>query len=410
MRLRFIGILAVLAMLTLALAAPVAATHTINVTDHTLGNGFDNPCGSNAAVKINQTDIAADQHTYTFAGLDLVLVLNASYVEGELDSVTVVSISGGSAASIYVHAGEGTLLQLVSGMVVNPEKGISFVLFCIAPPSPTLSLEKVVTGTNASTTQAFSFSVDGGTAVSISASSAALQVGTTAKQYTIAEGTLPAGWSLAGIDCTGNALAEQVVGNMVTVTVGANEDVICTFTNSFLTVTAPSPSLTLDKNVTSGNAALVFGFTLNNAAITGLSSTDAPRVIATAAGSYTIVETAQSGWNLASVVCRDNATSTTLTTTAVTNGVTVTVGADQDVTCVFTNSPGGTLGGNPTPTPVTTVVTTPVRQGTLAGSLPNTAMDGSPVDQAPVVLLALLALGSLGFVAQRNIGASKNRR
>jgi hypothetical protein len=62
------------------------------------------------------------------------------------------------------------------------------------------------------------------------------------------------------------------------------------------------------------------------------------------------------------------------------------------------------LGGNPTPTP-----TPVVRQGTLAGSLPNTATDG-PMTQLPVIFLALLTLGSLGYLGRANLAAVNKRR
>ena len=270
--------------------------------------------------------------------------------------------------------------------------------------TPTLTLDKVTVGGDSS----FAFTATGGFNQSLTGAGTPLLVSSTAGVFTITETVSPvqtaAGWSFTSVDCTGNAVAETPSGSSVTVTVGADEDVICTFTNTLVALTTQSPSLTLDKVVTAGNAALGFNFTLDSAAIAALSANDAPRVISTAAGAHTIVELAQSGWTLASIQCRDNAApAALLPTTAVTNGVTVTVGADQDVTCTFTNTPqgGGTAGGNPTPTP---------RSGTQGGSVPNTAMEGGPVDQAPVALLALLAVGSLGYVAQRNIVAMRNRR
>ena len=291
------------------------------------------------------------------------------------------------------------------------DRAIPMTITCPVP-TPTLTLVKVTVGGDS----AFAFTATGGFNQNLTGAGTPLLVSSTSGVFTITETVsapqAAAGWTFTSVDCTGNAVAESPSGSGVTVTVGANEDVTCTFTNTLVTLTAPSPSLTLDKVVTAGNAALGFNFTLNGAAIAALSGNDAPRVIATTAGAHTIVELAESGWAIASIQCRDNAApQALLPTTAVTNGVTVTVGADQDVTCTFTNTPqgGGVNPGNPATTPPSQGAT-PVRQGTLGSTIPNTAMDGGPVDQAPVAMLALLAVGSLGHVAQRNIVAMRNRR
>jgi hypothetical protein len=425
MRLRFIGILAALAMI-LAFATPVAAqgnAGTIKVDgvdfDTTPGNEPHVDCvfdvdfygfPVDAAAEVLFEAIAPTTPTgtvFTQAGLDI--GDDAAGGGTDLDGSFTFDLSD-ELSGFAPHPEQGYHVKLtVTTTVPDQPSDVKTKVYWIEPcaptPTPTLSLEKVVTGTGASGTQPFPFTVDGGASFNLTADALPMQVATTAGSHTIIEGTLPAGYSLTGITCT-SAIAPVVnlTTRTVTVTVGANEDVTCTFTNNLATVTVLSPSLTLDKAVTSGNAALAFGFTLNGTAIAGLSANDAPRVISTASGSHTIVELSQSGWTLANVVCRDNATSVALTTTAVASGVTVTVGADQDVTCTFTNSPGGTLGGNPTPTP-----TPVVRQGTLAGSLPNTAMDG-PMNQLPVIFLALLTLGSLGYLGRANLAAVNRRR
>jgi hypothetical protein len=108
-----------------------------------------------------------------------------------------------------------------------------------------------------------------------------------------------------------------------------------------------------------------------------------PAYTAGASGTFTVTATANAGFVL-------SGTSQSILTVA------------PQVTGAACITGGGTLPGNP--------ATTPVRSGTLASSLPNTAMDGSPVDQAPIVLLSLVALGSLAYVAQRNIVATRSRR
>jgi hypothetical protein len=222
-----------------AFAAPVAADHTIEVSDHTLGEGFDNPCGDDDAVKINSGSFAddEDEHTYTFEGIDgLSIVLSATWDGAELDSVTVVSVTGGS-ANLYVHAGEGTTLNPFEGTVIDPEKGISFVLFCIGeedeePPTPTLTLDKVTVNGD----DGFAFAATGGFNTSLTGAGDPVLVASAAGSYTITETIsaeqAAAGWGFTSVSCTGNAAEETPGAGTVTVTVGADEDVVCTFTNT----------------------------------------------------------------------------------------------------------------------------------------------------------------------------------
>ena len=291
-----------------AFAAPVAADHTIEVSDHTLGEGFDNPCGDDDAVKINSTSFAndEDEHTYTFAGITgLSIVLSAEWDGAELDSVTLVSITGGGANDLYVHAGEGTDLQGVEGDVFDPEKSISFVLFCIGdeeepPLTPTLSLDKATVNGDST----FAFTATGGFNTSLTGAADPVLVASAAGAYTITETISTAqaddGWAFTSVNCTGNAADETPGAGAVTVTVGADEDVVCTFTN--------------------------------------------------------------------------------------------------------TRTGGQTLGGNPTPTPTPSQAQTP-REGTQAG-LPDTAMD--PMGGV-VGVLALVALVGVWHLARRNVASVRQR-
>lgn len=137
-------------------------------------------------------------------------------------------------------------------------------------------------------------------------------------------------------------------------------------------------------SVSAATCAAPGALTIN--AVTGVTYSVSPAYTAGASGSFTVTASAAAGYTL--------------------TGPTVFVAnVPAQLVCQ-----SGTLGGNPTPTPSPAAPAAPVRSGTLAGALPNTAMGGSAVDQAPIALLALLALGSLAYVAQRNIGAIKNRR
>jgi hypothetical protein len=156
---RAIGWLAIMALLAIAILGPAArpafADHTIDVQDTTLGNGFDNPCGEADALKINSGEIVEVTHTYNFGG-GVTIELTPTFSGGgsALDSVTVGAISGGAFASIYVHAGDGTTLKLVEGLVVDdPDHAISFILFCVEESTTTTtSTETTDTTTDTTTT------------------------------------------------------------------------------------------------------------------------------------------------------------------------------------------------------------------------------------------------------------------
>lgn len=61
------------------------------------------------------------------------------------------------------------------------------------------------------------------------------------------------------------------------------------------------------------------------------------------AGTYTAAETVPSGWTLTNRECHVTNTATNKTFTPITNGVSVALGAGEDITCVFTNTKIPTL-------------------------------------------------------------------
>ncbi len=77
--------------------------------------------------------------------------------------------------------------------------------------------------------------------------------------------------------------------------------------------------------------------------------------------------------------------------------------------CVTVTSSSGTLGGNPTPTPVVPTPAPVVRTGTQGG-VPNTAMEAPISDELPSALLALTAIVGLGYLGRRNLIAIRGRR
>jgi hypothetical protein len=120
--------------------ALAAHTITLEPDDYSLGTGFGDPCGDALELKIDEKDLVAGTHTYVFGTTGISVELTTVFDGSEIDSVTVESITGGT-ADIYVHAGEGNTIHLVPGLVIDPDKGISFVLFCATVTTTTTTDE-----------------------------------------------------------------------------------------------------------------------------------------------------------------------------------------------------------------------------------------------------------------------------
>ena len=101
--------------------------------------------------------------------------------------------------------------------------------------------------------------------------------------YTLTEGPLPPGWTLAGIVCSGGSFGTGgpfVNGGSITLAEG--DKVVCTFTNEVTTTPLPT-SLTVEK-VIIGGTAVSFDFTVTGpggfnelfALVSGESKTFAP--------------------------------------------------------------------------------------------------------------------------------------
>ena len=140
-------------------------------------------------------------------------------------------------------------------------------------------------------------------------------------QYDVTE-VVPGGWNLVDVTCTGGS--NTGIANGVRVQLGAGEDVICTFTNE-----AQPGSITVVKD-TDPAGGMGFGFSGD---LGGFSlDDDGSRAFGSLTpGDYDITEVVPGGWGLGSVVCTGGDSS------QITNGVTVHLGPDEDVTCTFTN-------------------------------------------------------------------------
>ncbi len=149
--------------------------------------------------------------------------------------------------------------------------------------------------------------------------------------YTIAEAA-SAGWDLTAIACVGNTAAATVnlAGRNVSVPVGANENVICTFNNR------RQASLRITKQAVGGNGA--FGFSgsggIGTFSLVTASGTANRLFNNLAAGNYTLSEADAPGWTLAGIAC----SGATATVDLAARAVVVALGAGQAAECTFTNT------------------------------------------------------------------------
>ncbi|MDH4020383.1 MAG: hypothetical protein OEU84_12365, partial [Xanthomonadales bacterium] len=188
--------------------------------------------------------------------------------------------------------------------------------------------------------------------------------------YSISEANPVAdGWALVGVTCSGESYPDPVT-NPATISLGAGEEVICTFTN------APLGSTTIVKNSEGGEGTGVeadfdFNFTWGNGSNTNVPEGESSAFTLNTFGDgtdsreynyklipldpYDLAETglpadvgpyAQS-WQLSNVGCVDPTPDSTVPDTAVpgANGsdATIVTEANETVTCTFTNTLDGTL-------------------------------------------------------------------
>jgi len=159
----------------------------------------------------------------------------------------------------------------------------------------------------------------------------------------IDESTLPAGWSLSSINCTGDDLSATVIdlaNNRATVTLRYNDadpaasqdDVTCTFNNS------PPGSITVEKQTDPDGSPQNFDFDVNGNPV-NLTDGGTHTISDLPPGTYTATEAVPAGWALTGISCDDgNSTGDVVTATATFN-----VESGEDVTCTFNNAQAGTI-------------------------------------------------------------------
>ena len=269
--LAFVAIFSLLLSLFVA-AAPVVAQGGAGEADC--------PEGTTFLINYNQADI--DVGDELVAG---VVVTAVTEHEGELASVTVQNNTDGN-VTIAVKGGSdqvGNFVTIASGasatISVTDNPTISNLSVCEGPEgdeSPTLTVAKLTVGGDSD----FQFTLDETNAALLS-NGESDEIATAAGDYDLAEvlseAQVTAGWSVTSIECMGNAAAEtaSVAAGTVTVTVGADEDVVCTFTNTLDSPPQGAPDIRVEKtpdedpnavednDVTAGDAA-TFTITVHN--------------------------------------------------------------------------------------------------------------------------------------------------
>ena len=153
--------------------------------------------------------------------------------------------------------------------------------------------------------------------------------------YSVME-TVPIGWHLSGLVCTGGGTNTSTSVESATATIGLDQDetVVCTFTN-----TRASGSLELKKALDPSDDPGLFDLTIAGVATAtdvGDGGSTGPQTVPT--GSYDLSEAAGSGTDLAdygtTFACTGNATAATGSGTA----WSVEVAEDETVVCTFTNT------------------------------------------------------------------------
>jgi len=176
-------------------------------------------------------------------------------------------------------------------------------------------------------TEAFDFA--GNPAGSISVNNGTIDELVTPGQYVSTE-TAEAGWELTSVSCNDGDSVGSVPNRTATFNVAAGEVVTCTFTNAKL------GSIVVEKQTNPADDPETFGFTGEIVASLADNGTADKAV---SPGTYTVTESAESGWDLSQISCNDgNSTGDTATRTA-----TFVVAAGESVKCTFTNVKDGRI-------------------------------------------------------------------
>lgn len=154
----------------------------------------------------------------------------------------------------------------------------------------------------------------------------------TAGSYSLSETQVPEGYEFTSLACADSmtGTASSVSGRDATVNLDPGETVTCTYNNSQLsTITVRKETLPADYPESFD---FVFSPPTGSAVPFALAPTDAPwNSGLVSAGTYTVEELAETGWDLSSLVCSSDATVNAATAT-------ITLPPGANVECVYTNT------------------------------------------------------------------------
>jgi hypothetical protein len=326
---------------------------------------------------------------------------------------TLVETGGpeGSDCSVVSASGEGVTFDDETGVITivltenNADVTVTVVNECEQLPPPQLGSITIIKNAIPDDAQDFAFTTTGSGLSNFSLdddADATLSNQVTfddlaAGPYSVTE-SATAGWDLTSINCSAGGTGDATTGT-ASITIVGSENVTCTFVNEEEDqVGGQLGSITIIKNAVP-DAAQDFAFTTTGSGLSNFSlDDDADAALSNqrtftglAAGPYTVVEAATTGWTLTSITCSAGGTGDTTTRTA-----SITLGTGQNVTCTFVNTQqgSGTQGGNPP----------------SGGTLANTAADLGTAASMPAALLALVMLTGLTAAAYAARAEVRRRR
>jgi hypothetical protein len=163
--------------------------------------------------------------------------------------------------------------------------------------------------------------------------------------YVITETDLE-GWTLDSVVCTAvgaSTYTANTASGTATIQLAADDDVICTFSNSLDDTTPTGGSLTIAKlwiGGTAGSANFTTSETLNDPddsfVLDGTTTSQAFPNLANGL-MYIVTEATPAGWAITDITCT-GATTSVIDDTSAADAVSVTLAADDNVTCTFTNT------------------------------------------------------------------------